>query len=67
MLGNMARMTLADQLATVRALYAAHEAKNLGDDEDALIQLQHEIDERLSAAELFLTALQVRAVDDLGR
>jgi hypothetical protein len=51
---RMARMTLDQQLATVRALYAVHERSDLGDDEVALIQMSHELDELLSRADWLL-------------
>lgn len=47
-------MTLDQQLATVRALYAVHERSDLGDDEVALIEMSHELDELLSRADWLL-------------
>jgi hypothetical protein len=50
----MARMSLDQQLDTVRRLYTVHERSDLGDDEVALIQMSHELDELLSRADWLL-------------
>lgn len=55
----MARMTLDEQIAVVRLLYSVHEQAHLGADESTLIELQHEVDERLSTAGLLLSQNRV--------
>lgn len=50
----MARMTLTMKQEIVRQLYDVHERNDLGDDEAALVQLQHELDELLATAAALL-------------
>lgn len=44
----MARMPLMAKQEVVRLLHDIHERHDLGDDEVALIQLQHDVDELLA-------------------
>lgn len=52
----MARMTIPEKQAIVAALHDVHERDDLGDDAEALVQLQHDLDELLSTADFFLGA-----------
>lgn len=53
----MARMPLEDQIFAVRALYDVHQRHDLGEDEMLLVQLQHDVEERLSIAASLLAGL----------
>lgn len=51
----MARMSIEEKCAVIRQLHAVHEREDLGDDENALVQLQHDVDELLAVAALLLS------------
>lgn len=46
----MTRMTIPEKQAIVAALHDVHEREDLGDDVEALVQLQHDLDELLATA-----------------
>lgn len=50
----VARMTIPEKQAIVAAIHDVHERNDLGDDEVALIYLQHELEELLSRADALL-------------
>lgn len=54
----MARMSLTTKQEVVRLLHTIHERHDLEDDEAALIQLQHDLDELLSQAAALLGDVQ---------
>jgi hypothetical protein len=54
----MARMPLTTKQEVVRLLHDVHERHDLGEDEAALIQLQHDLEELLSTAAALLGDVQ---------
>lgn len=50
----MARMSIEEKCAIVRRLHNVHTRDDLGDDEEAIIQLQHDVEELLSTVALLL-------------
>lgn len=54
----MARMPLVAKQEVVRLLHDIHDRHDLGEDEAALIQLQHDFDELLSTAAALLGDVQ---------
>lgn len=54
----MARMSLIAKQEVVRLLHDIHERHDLGEDEELLVQLQHELDELLATAAALLGDLQ---------